>query len=1059
MNPLATQRSRTGVLVATERKTSLRCSRCSTTIRPARAGLTILRIEALRLGGTCLLYEGSETAALAFWQEALGVGTPLNAGERVATTFAEVARALADLLKHLRLYDSAAAHVESLLAAREAPKEPSDAGSDVPSAPVEPENQKDAPRARRCRSASMVSNDPLTWFQKGIASVSPQERTLLTVLALAEPLNISRFTELANLVRIVETPARKMSTAVLRARLAPLEARSLIVFDEGHYSCAPLVRHQALRLAARQGDLAPLARIVGARGEGSLAFAARVALASGDATAVTHLQALIDAKIPHLALTIVHGALTQPFDPTWFSQLSSPFRTALLGLVLPWAEAVGLPLAGLYTHLSATLETSPWSEEALSALGGIAVLRGDIALVKRIATRLGPSEHAARALLGAAAVVEGDHDRALELFSVSPKRSTPHAGVVGVLHVLSLVHRGHHEDLVRAQRLASAGARKGNRFAETFLALKDLVKGAANATGEAFPDIFHHGSATLDCLGPWMRLLVILWMKCPEYVGTAALTRAMDAIAQALEHDLGWLAAETHAAATLVAAKLPPTKRPANLATFAARLPAQRGKPFASLRAEKATWEIALEGIERLATAGAPAAEAPSSHAERIIWRVAPRSFQIEPFLQKRTGRTWSSGRKVALKHLLPGGQHRKELPPEDERIALCVREEHTRSYGYTQVDHSIEPRAWTLLVGHPRVFVYGADDPIEVVRGSVQLVANTRDGALVLAVDPPDLQKAIDVRQEGGRLLVYSLDKPQQMLVKLVGQGLTIPATAKSRALETLRKIAHVAPVHTSEQTAAKSVPADPLPWIRLVPHGSGLSAGITVRPLGGEGPHLTPGRGSVTLIGRLKGESVQTLRDLAEERHAAQTVIDGCSVLEGRQSADDGWTLTEPGECLELVSALHVLGSSVHVEWPQGKPLRLRARVGRRALRGALRRGKEFFFASGTVAIDSELSINLDDLLALVAESPSRFVHLSSGEYLELEQDLRDVLDALEAARAESNGALGKDAGIALPASALSVLERLSEDDAGFLLPIAGKRRNLLDVSSGRGIGALVK
>ena len=103
-----------------------------------KADLTILRIEALRLGGTCLLYEGSETAALAFWQEALGVGTPLNAGERVATTFAEVARALADLLKHLRLYDSAA-HVESLLAAREAPKELSDTGNDVPPAPVEPE--------------------------------------------------------------------------------------------------------------------------------------------------------------------------------------------------------------------------------------------------------------------------------------------------------------------------------------------------------------------------------------------------------------------------------------------------------------------------------------------------------------------------------------------------------------------------------------------------------------------------------------------------------------------------------------------------------------------------------------------------------------------------------------------------------------------------------------------------------------------------------------------------------------------------------------------------------
>jgi hypothetical protein len=66
-------------------------------VAASKAELSLLRIEALRLAGTCLLASGSDTAAALAWLAALNIGVALPELGQRASTLSEVVRALSDL--------------------------------------------------------------------------------------------------------------------------------------------------------------------------------------------------------------------------------------------------------------------------------------------------------------------------------------------------------------------------------------------------------------------------------------------------------------------------------------------------------------------------------------------------------------------------------------------------------------------------------------------------------------------------------------------------------------------------------------------------------------------------------------------------------------------------------------------------------------------------------------------------------------------------------------------------------------------------------------------------
>ena len=103
------------------------------------------------------------------------------------------------------------------------------------------------------------------------------------------------------------------------------------------------------------------------------------------------------------------------------------------------------------------------------------------------------------------------------------------------------------------------------------------------------------------------------------------------------------------------------------------------------------------------------------------------------------------------------------------------------------------------------------------------------------------------------------------------------------------------------------------------------------------------------------------------------------------------------DPERTLQLLVELQALGDAVLVEWPEGETFRVRREVGSGALTVSVRAAEDWFSATGRLAVDDDLVLELTELLALVEGSRGRFVRLEDGGFLALTEALRRQLDAL--------------------------------------------------------------
>ncbi|HEX4339170.1 MAG TPA: DEAD/DEAH box helicase [Polyangiaceae bacterium] len=886
--------------------------------------------------------------------------------------------------------------------------------------------------------------DALAAFGETAGTLSATELRVLAVLALAEPRNALELCGLADACGVKGPSGRKFAMTSMPPVLESLLTRKLITSQGDGFACAPSVRHRVLRLASQEGSLPKFVGVLvpmlfrswTSRIHERRAFDLLVQLASADPKAEGTLTELLGIETPEfVAETFVVPALALTFEPAWFEALTVGFRTRLLELTLWYAEAVGLPLAGLYGHLAATPRLLTGSADALASFAGIALLQGDLALLKRLAAMNADDVLVRLAIGGSIAMLEGRVENALTLFKTVSKRAVPFRGVAGVIQTLTLIGRGGPTGLELAARLASAGAKKKGPFQQTYGILVSMVSVATSTLPARDAAHVSRRDPPRDCFALLARVLFAVWFDVSEGERRMAFEEGVELRNLIAAFDTKWLFEQYDAALLALSARVenPAFKKRAKSLVR----PESPAGAFAlhELRIQKEEWETGLEGLERIVvvTGGKSAAEAITE--ERIVWKVDTRHFELEPIIQKRSDGAWTRGRKLAVKHLLRGASNAPKLPPEDLKVTAYARERREPSYGgYGQTSYFIDRRAWPSLIGHPRVFTAEDDRHVEVTRGTVQVVASTEGDRFVLKLEPPDLHTELELRFDGQRITVFETLEPLRSLVKLLGtRGLSVPVSAQGRALDALGGLAHLLPVHSSAQTSARSIGSDPRPWFRVVPRAQGLSVSLSVRPLGGDGPHVTPGKGARTLVGRSKGEAVQTERDQEEERRLAEHAVKECAPLEGNDSGEGTWFVEEPESCLELISCLKSMGGGVHVEWPEGTPLRLRARVGLAALRGHVRRDGSSFFATGSLAVDGELSLELDQLVALLAEKPGKFIRLESGEYVELEQRLREMLESLSSFHSERRS---KQGGIVVPVAALPVLERLTDAESGLTL-----------------------
>ena len=422
-------------------------------------------------------------------------------------------------------------------------------------------------------------------------------------------------------------------------------------------------------------------------------------------------------------------------------------------------------------------------------------------------------------------------------------------------------------------------------------------------------------------------------------------------------------------------------------------------------------WEYPLKEIERFAyetrskQKPAPDKAAPD-YQRRLVWdfytgeyndiSVTPREQRVN-----KNG-TWSRGRSVALKRLLEKMGAMDFLLEQDRAAVATVRQE---SYGWRGHKHFYLPLAGLYaLAGHPYVF-HTDGGLVDIVRREPELLVDENAKGMIMArVEPHGLnadESGYCARMVGKhRCEVTRFTSGHKRLFNIIpSQGLALPAPARERLLEAVSDLAteiRVQGIISGPTARLNQIEADPQPWVKLEPKGTGLTVELVVEPAPETGTYFEPGVGGTTVFANWKGETVQARRNLKAERAAVEGLISACPMLAALDGKQRSLTLPEPADCLELLEQVHA--GSARCLWPGGEPLKIVARAETAALKLSVKSAADWFRASGQLNIDEGRVLDLRQLFALLDKSPgSRFLELDDGEFVALTVSFRRQLDDL--------------------------------------------------------------
>ena len=428
------------------------------------------------------------------------------------------------------------------------------------------------------------------------------------------------------------------------------------------------------------------------------------------------------------------------------------------------------------------------------------------------------------------------------------------------------------------------------------------------------------------------------------------------------------------------------------------------GRSIVQLFRRRQPWEHKLNALLGLTQS---ATDKPVAQFRLVWWlRWSDGYCTIIPREQKRSAKgVWSKGRAVALKRLYNEPEQLDFLTPQDLRICAAIQSVYLNRYSYYgksgyEFDND---KALLAMVGHPLVFWEEAPEVrVELVKGEPELLVTQKRAKLCIELSPKLAkdQSLLVVKETPTRLKLIELTPEQQAIVDILNDGLQVPTTAKEQVLEVIAALSGKVTVQSSIGGGAENleeVKADSRPHIHLLPFGAGLKLEILVRPFADAGPYYRPGAGGKTMIAEIEGRRQQARRDLNEERKQAEQVVAGVPTLTRLGVENWEWTLEEPEDCLEALLELQTLGDQVLLEWPEGESLKVTPPASLQQFRLHIRRQRDWFSATGELRLDDGQMLDMRQLLALMQESPGRFVPLGEGKFLALTREFRKRLEEL--------------------------------------------------------------
>ena len=433
-------------------------------------------------------------------------------------------------------------------------------------------------------------------------------------------------------------------------------------------------------------------------------------------------------------------------------------------------------------------------------------------------------------------------------------------------------------------------------------------------------------------------------------------------------------------------------------------------------------WEYALRIMTDVA--GNVEAAQETAQESRLLWIVDPDEREIVVREQKNGKRGWSKGRKLSPRDLFEAlGKGRFE--PVDERViaraaqpvkpkvvVAGMNEPEAMHFDYGYTLHMLED--------HPRVVL---DDerriPLEVVRGTPELIVDEGEEGIRLSFVPPGAQEGYHVEKETPtRYRVYEVSAAQARLSRGVGKQTLVPPARRPEIDAKLPALRQRVRVSASSDLVTSDLPeetGDSRPCAHLLPYGTAYKLELYARPLPGEDYYARIGQGSSrrAMIQQAAGDRparrIVLVRDLLAEERAAEAVIHDCPTLERLPHLDYEWTLDDDQAALRVLLELRALQREgrISVEHPKGERLKLIGAGTSAGLSLQVNKERDWFAVDGKLRTDEGQVLSFAQLLRHARTTGGQFVELEEGTFVAITEELKSRLEAIEGLVTVTDGA----------------------------------------------------
>jgi superfamily II DNA or RNA helicase len=813
-----------------------------------------------------------------------------------------------------------------------------------------------------------------------------------------------------------------------------------LVTGERAWSIEPFYRPRVLRHCAAQGTFELLRKdalaVAGARSLSGFMlalYAGNLEKLQAELSELKRRQ--IRDENEHLVRSRLLEALTSPFDPVWLEQTWGEAAVLLVELVLSDALVALDGVESLYERTLARVDGQTRAPR-LRILAEHALLRGDTETLAKLVTMMPEANQPAMrvaecCLRDALAEAQGIVD-ALGGKKPTDKRAVPCPASVTALLCLLALSRGQPDGVPLAKRLFQRFAVPEAPAVTTWPGLTAHV-----AVGHALRGLQkqltevqitrqrvspHYLPADAPAWEVLMMALTVLVQDSDEITRASWAKRIHDDSVRWSAAGYAWVARQ--------ALLLSHTLNDKGLGESASVTPLHpRELSLAHLLEREPEWRSALRLLD---TYVQNAERSETTLSRRVAWFVDMANGDLaKPAIEEyRVGSGWSRKQRVDLDELR---SLKDSLPPEDAAILTAID---------AAPRHRGAPlEAIEALIGHPRVFNGArARLAVEVIRGNCHIATHEDRGHLVIEVEPPGVGEGLNVVVESeSRLVVYRVDATFAKLIQSLPHGVRIPLAHRNDGIAILARLAEHVEVRSPQLGACRTIKADSTPCLRISPETGAWWVEVGVRPYGEYGRFFPPGIGRPVVTMHGGDELFDTERSLSEEEARFHELLAQCPTLrdatyrereESRGDPVHGFSLNEE-ELFSLLAELRQASATFALEWKECRAIHSRGKVTSAAVQGSLRRVKGWYLVEGSVSIDQVTPLALSELVRLPFTKSGRFIRLPSGDFVEVEQRVRNVLSQLaHAAELPARGARGE---LRLPEGAFESIRALVDADTG--------------------------